>query len=134
MPPAATEAAGRASASARRIDPTPWLSVERATNGYLVRDSAAREIWLIADDSWLEAAAELLAEINGRLGSDGDTYDERRGVVSVEPGDRWLAANPDDSLHDRVLNRSYGASGLWACTCGIEFVPAPHPAHGESAA
>jgi hypothetical protein len=134
MPPAATEAAGRAPASARRIDPTPWLAIEPATNGYLIQDSAAGEVWLIADDDWFEAAAELLAEINGRLGNVGDGYDERRVTVNVEPGDRWLAFNSDECLHDRVLNPSYGASGLWSCSCGLEFIPAPRSARGEAAA
>jgi hypothetical protein len=131
---AATKGQGTGLRSSRQLGPTPWLAIERATNGYLVRDSAAGEVWLIADDDWFEAAAELLAEINDRLGSSGDSYDERRVKVAVEPGERWLAANPDECLHDRVLNLSYGVSGVWACSCGLEFVPAPRPDEGEAAA
>jgi hypothetical protein len=120
-------------ASSQPTGATPWLAIERATNGYLVRDSAAREIWLIADEDWLEAAAELLAEINSRLGSAGDTYDERRVMVTLEPGERWLAAKPEDCKHDRIRNRSLGASGRWACACGLEFVPAPRSAEAGEA-
>jgi hypothetical protein len=129
-----TTSHAKSGGSSRSTGATPWLAIERATNGYLVRDAAAGEIWLIADDDWFEAAAELLAEINGRLGSDGDGYDERRVRVTVEPGDRWLEANPDDCLHDRIFNRSYGASGLWRCICGLEFAPILRPAEGEAAA
>jgi hypothetical protein len=130
----AASAQGKTRAAARQTGATPWLAIERASNGYLVRDSAASEVWLIAHDDWFEAAAELLAEINGRLGSAGDGYDERRVSVNVEPGERWLAANPDECLHDTVLNRSYGVSGVWSCICGLEFVPAPHPRAEEAAA
>jgi hypothetical protein len=131
---AAANAPSKTRRPSRQTGPTPWLAIERASNGYLVRDSAAGEVWLIADDDWFEAAAELLAEINGRLGSAGDGYDERRVTVNVEPGERWLAANPDECLHDRVLNRAYGVSGVWSCICGLEFVPAPHPTIEEAAA
>lgn len=130
----ATNGQSKGLRSSRQLGPTPWLAIERATNGYLVRDSAAGEVWLIADDGWFEAAAELLAEINDRLGSSGDGYDERRVIVNVEPGASWLQANPDECLHDRVLIRSYGVSGTWACTYGLEFVPAPRSAEGEAAA
>jgi hypothetical protein len=130
---AATKGLSNGPRSARPAGAIPWLAIERATNGYLVRDAAAGEVWLIAHDDWFEAAAELLAEINERLGSSGDAYDQRRVRVAVEPGERWLAANPDECLHDRVLNLSYGVSGVWACVCGLEFVPAPRPAEQEAA-
>lgn len=122
------------SRSSRSTGAIPWLAIERATNGYLVRDTAAGDVWLIADDDWFEAAAELLAEINGRLGSAGDGYDERRITVTVEPGERWLLANPDDCRHARVLNRSSGTPGVWACICGLEFVPVRGPTEAEAAA
>ncbi|HYK95251.1 MAG TPA: hypothetical protein VE011_05195 [Candidatus Dormibacteraeota bacterium] len=129
-----TKAQSSGPRSSRQVGPTPWLAIERAANGYLVRDAGAGEVWLIAHDDWFEAAAELLTEINDRLGSSGDSYDERRVKVVVEPGERWVAANPDECLHDRVLNISYGVSGVWACSCGLEFVPAPRPAEVEAAA
>jgi hypothetical protein len=130
----ATKALANGVRTARRGGATPWLAIERATNGYLVRDSAAGEVWLIAHDDWFQAAAELLAEINGRLGSAGDGYDERRVAVTVEAGDRWLANHPEECSHDRVLNRAYGVSAVWACVCGLEFVPAPRSAEEEVAA
>jgi hypothetical protein len=129
----ATNLGGRPSASARKVATEPWLTVERASNGYIVRDSAAHEIWLIADDDWLEAAAGLLVEINGRLGSSGDGYEERQVTVMVEPGDQWLAANPNECPHTKVRNTSQGASGLWACICGVEFVPVARPMQMKAA-
>lgn len=129
-----TTPAKRAAAVAPAPATVPWLWIERATNGYLVRDSAVNETWLIADEDWLNAAAELLAEINGRLGSAGDTYEERRVLVTVEPGDNWLRSNPDECPHERVRNTSNGASGLWACTCGVEFVLVARPVQVKAAA
>lgn len=119
----ATPPAARKRVAAPNPTTVPWLWIERATNGYLVRDAAVNETWLIADDDWLEAAADLLAEINDRLGSRGEVYDARRVVVSVEPGEHWLQANPAECLHRRVRNTSPGASGLWECVCGVEFTP-----------
>lgn len=122
-----TPAPARKPAAAPHPTTIPWLWIERASNGYLVRDAAVNETWLIADDDWLEAAAELLAEINNRLGSVGDGYDERRVRVTVEPGEHWSRTNQAECLHDRIQNTSGGASGLWACVCGLEFVPVARP-------
>jgi hypothetical protein len=124
----------RMSASTRKLASEPWLAVERASNGYIVRDSAAREIWLVADDDWLEAAAGLLHEMNDRLGSAGDGYEERRVMVAVEPGEQWLLANPTLCRHTRVRNASQGAPGVWACICGVEFVPIARPVEMKAAA
>jgi hypothetical protein len=125
---------GRLSTSARKVAIEPWLAVERASNGYIVRDTAAREIWLVADDDWLDAAAGLLHEMNGRLGSAGDGFEERRVKVAIEPGEQWLAANPSLCRHTRVRNTSQGASGVWACICGVEFVPIQRSAEMKAAA
>jgi hypothetical protein len=124
----------RVSASVRKVAIEPWLSVERASNGYIVRDSAAREIWLVAGDDWLEAAAGLLDEMNGRLGSAGDGYEERRVRVAVEPGEQWLVANPALCRHTSVRNTSQGAAGVWACICGVEFLPILRPVEAKVAA
>jgi hypothetical protein len=113
---------------------TPWLVIERAANGYLVRDAAVNETWLIAHEDWLDAAAGLLEEVNGRLGSDGDAYDERRVAVIVEPGAHWLDASPDTCPHDRVRSTSGGELQVWACACGTEFVPVARPRKVEVAA
>lgn len=129
-----TTASKRAAVVAPAPATVPWLWIERATNGYLIRDSAAAETWLIANEDWLAAAAALLAEINGRLGSAGDTYEERQVFVSVEPGDHWLRSNPDKCRHERVHNTSHGESGLWVCICGVEFVPIARPVEMKAAA
>ena len=127
----ASPAPARKAAAAPHPATIPWLWIERASNGYLVRDAAANETWLIADEDWLDAAADLLAEINSRLGSEGDAYDERRVRVTVEPGTHWLPANRDECVHRRVQSTSGGASGVWACVCGVEFVPLARPADLE---
>jgi hypothetical protein len=111
-----------------------WLVIERAGNGYLVRDAAANETWLIAHEDWLDAAVGLLREVNERLGSAGDAYDERTVAVMVEPGAHWLHANPDACQHERVRNTSGGSAGVWACVCGVEFVPVARPRKIEVAA
>jgi hypothetical protein len=130
----ATNANGRTSAAARKAAAEPWLAVERATNGYIIRDAAAHEIWLVANDDWLDAAAGLLDEMNGRLGSAGDGYEERQVTILVEPGEQWLLANPTLCRHARVRSTSKGTSGVWACICGVEFVPIARPVEVKAAA
>jgi hypothetical protein len=107
------------------------LAIELAANGYVLRDAALRETWVIGDADPLEAAANLLIELNERLGTVGRPGDERRVVVTIEPGDDWLRAHPHHCQHIAIRKLETEDSERWMCVCGLEFVPARHRPGGE---
>jgi hypothetical protein len=127
----------RALAAWARDAPESWLAIELAANGYVVRDAASRETWVIGDADPIEAAASLLIDLNERLGSSGRSADERRVVIAIDAGEDWLRANPRHCQHTAIRKVETEDSESWICVCGLPFVPAmPQPAdidlYGES--
>jgi hypothetical protein len=118
------EESPRALAAWGRDEPETWLAIELAANGYVLRDAASRETWVIGDADRLEAAAGLLIELNERLRTVGRSADERRVVVTIEAGDDWLRAHPHHCQHIAIRKLETEDSERWVCVCGLEFVPA----------
>jgi hypothetical protein len=105
----------------------PWLIIERAFNGYFLRDASVGESWVIPEDDRIDAALDLLADINLRLGTAGTDDDDRRVVLGVEPGNLWLKAHAERCPHAVVRSASEAEADGWACGCGVEFVPVTSP-------
>jgi hypothetical protein len=117
------EESPRALAGWARDEPETWLAIEMAANGYVLRDAASRETWVIGDADPLDAAASLLIELNERLGTVGRPGHERRVVVTIEPGDDWLRAHPRHCQHLAIRKHVTEDSERWVCVCGLEFAP-----------
>lgn len=112
----------RAAAIARGAVGTSF-QIEEVSNGYIVRDAEVGDTWLISEEDPLVAAANLLFDLNVRLGSSGDPSDPHRVVVKLEEGENWLEAHPHRCSHEAIRNLSSVDSERWACACGLQFLP-----------
>jgi hypothetical protein len=68
------------------------VTIERVRNGYIIGDEAEGQTFIVAEDSEVTAAWQMLAEVNGLIGHPGSRHDGERVRVIVLPGDKWLPA------------------------------------------
>lgn len=101
------------------------IIIEKVANGYIIRDEGAEETWVVANPDGFEAVAEMLVEVNARIGRPVDPEAERTMAIRIEPGARWLAYNPAGCSHEHTIERAPGEPGAWRCPCGQSFLPAP---------
>jgi hypothetical protein len=96
--------------------------IERVRNGYIIRDKAESQRWLVADDNKVTAAWLMLGEVNGLIGHPGSRHDGERVRVIVMPGDKWLPAEAGGCLHNWVERHQWGENApQWWCPCRAEF-------------
>jgi hypothetical protein len=96
----------------------PKLTIERVRNGYIIRDEAEDETWVVAENNDVTAAWAMLSEVNGLIGHPGSRHDAERVRVIVLPGDKWLPAERDGCPHTWVERHQ------WAGTRPSGGVPA----------
>ncbi len=99
------------------------LTVERVSNGCIIRDHDERETVVVAADDPLEAARQMLVEVNDRAGAWRGDSGAEQPVVAVEP-DR-LPQHPEGCEHRHIAHWAYDGRKGWQCRCGISFVPRP---------
>ncbi len=100
----------------------PKLTIERVRNGYIIRDEAEDETWVVAENNDVTAAWQMLSEVNGLIGHPGSRHDAERVRVIVLPGDKWLPAERAGCPHTWVERHQWGGNPAeWWCPCGAEF-------------
>jgi hypothetical protein len=97
------------------------LTVETATNGYLVTDDERSAPLVIGGHDPIDAAWELLAEINERIGVIGSRHAVRRVRVITLPGDKWYPRDRNECSHDSIEGWGSEPNRRWWCPCGAEF-------------
>lgn len=98
------------------------VTIERARNGYIIGEEAEGQTFVVAEDSDVTAAWQMLSEVNGLIGHPGSRHDGERLRVIVLPGDKWLPAQPGGCPHTWVERNQSGENPpVWWCPCGAEF-------------
>lgn len=97
------------------------LTVESAINGYVIRDNDTGQILTIADNDRVQAAIDMLCEVNELIGEIGGRHDPARVRVLALPGDKWLPNKRGECRHPWVELREYSGISKWLCFCGAEF-------------
>ena len=119
--PAQREGRDRAiDSSAAEFEPNV-VTLERVSNGYLIRHLPSARSIVVGDNDhgpvWV--AADMLASLNELIGEVGSRHDPERVRVIVLPGDEWIPADPNDCEH-RWVER-HDPEGSWFCPCGAKF-------------
>jgi hypothetical protein len=98
------------------------VTLERVQNGYIIRDEAEGQTFVVGDNCDVTAARQMLSEVNGLIGHPGSRYDGERVRVIVLPGDKWLPAERGGCPHDWVERHQWGEDPpTWWCPCGAIF-------------
>jgi hypothetical protein len=67
------------------------LTIERASNGYILRESDSEDPRpiVVEETDRVDATYALLGRMLEQMGHSGSRYDERRVRIVIEPGDKW---------------------------------------------
>src|SRR5574338_313379 len=97
------------------------VTVERVSNGYVIRHLASTRSAVAGDDGEgpIRVAADMLGWVNEFIGEVGGRNGPERLCVIVLPGDDWIPAEPGDCSHAWVERNDRGDS--WFCPCGAKF-------------
>lgn len=105
------------------------ITIERAANGWIVRDGISEETRVIANENEIEAMVELLWDLVEFHGPPSGRHDAERIRVITVPGDKWADSNPDaaNCKHNWVAREPAFADYPegWSCPCGQGFAPVP---------
>jgi hypothetical protein len=98
------------------------VTIERVRNGYIIGEEAEGQTFVVAEDSDVAAAWQMLSEVNALIGHPGSRHDGERVRVIVLPADKWLPAQPGGCPHTWVERNQWGENPpVWWCPCGAEF-------------
>lgn len=115
-------------------EPEEAIVIERAANGWIVRDGPNEETRLIAADDETEAMLALLADLLEFHGPSSSRYDRERIRVITLPGDKWRDVHAEPCPHTWVERWDYEGETRWWCPCGQSFAPLPRQPEGEGEA
>jgi hypothetical protein len=98
------------------------LSVERVANGFIVRDESTDEVIVVAEETEVVAAQQMLTEVMWRLGPTTSGWEAETLRVIVLPGRKWMPAKRGGCLHPWIERwQIRDEPPHWWCPCGAEF-------------
>jgi hypothetical protein len=98
------------------------ISVERVSNGFIVRDESTDEVAVVAEQTEVTATQVMLTEVIWRIGPATSGWEAENLRVIVLPGRKWMPARRGGCAHPWIeRSQIRDEPQHWWCPCGAEF-------------